>query len=729
MPTHARSHRRGGNAVKRRLCVPVVVMALLGVSVSSAAAAAAAGSALTLNDGRLPAGGVLRVPVSEAFGGKTVIGQLTVDRALGAGFVTAYGCADGLPGDAVGNVTRSDVNFDGNVSPVSSNRLIVEADNNGDMCFYTSQSAALIVDVNAVTFDTGVSSFPNQRTDSRRPGGTGTVAAGGTLTVRVPEAIGGRTVVGQLTVDGAVGSGFVTAYGCAVGLPRDVTGTVTRSDVNFAGDVTPVSSNRLIVQADTNGDICFYASQPAALIVDINGVSDIGISSFANQRTDTRRTPGVGRVTAGGVLRVNVPQGFGGATIVGQLTVDQMVGAGFVTAYGCADGLPVDANGSVDRSDVNFDGRVTPVSSNRLVVQADNRGDICFYTSQAAALIVDVNGVSDIGITSFPNQRSDTRNPATLADTSGVPAAIDVPVWPPYDPLPALDGRAALTGLPVDATVAAQPILAVKIDNYGQARPQWGLEHADAVIEENVEGITRFVALFQSRLPDLVGPVRSARTQDLDLLAAMNRAVFAYSGANVGVAAWLASAASSDVLIDYSAQHAPCYARSPDRAGPHNLLLDPTCAIEAATSAGPARAMWNIGAPWTPSIGSGASADDSFAVAMDGVSVEWTWDGSTAGYLRSQDGEAHSTVAGAQIVANNVVEISTTYVPSPADARSPNAITVGGGEAIVHRNGVSIAATWSRGTPYDRFEFFEASTGLPIALNTGVTFLELTRSG
>ncbi len=710
--------------MKRRLCVPVLVTALLSVPVSSATV----GSALTLNDGRLPAGGVLRVPVSEAFGGKTVIGQLTVDRAFNAGFVTAYGCADGLPRDAAGNVARSDVNFDGGVSPVSSNRLIVAADNSGDVCFYTSQSAALIVDVNAVTFDTGISSFSNQRTDTRVGSGSGAVAAAGVLTVRVPEAIGGKTVVGQLTVDRAVGSGFVTAYGCAVGLPRDVNGNVSRSDVNFNGNVTPVSSNRLIVQADINGDVCLYASQPAALIVDVNGVSDIGISSFSNQRTDTRRAPGNGRVASGGVLRVAVPQGFGGATVVGQLTVDQTVGAGFVTAYGCADGLPVDADGNVVRSDVNFDGAVSAVSSNRLVVQADHRGEVCFYTSHSAALIVDINGVSDIGITSFPNQRTDTRNPATLAGAPGTPGSIDIPVWPPYDPLPALDGRAALTGLPAEPTVTERPVLAVKIDNYGQARPQWGLDNADAVIEENVEGITRFVALFHSQLPELVGPVRSARTQDLDMLAAMNRPVFAYSGANVGVAAWLDSAAGSDLIVDFSAQHVPCYTRSPDRAGPHNLLLDPTCAVEAVGSAGSARPLWNIDPSWVPSARADTAVDSSFAVAMDGVSVEWAWDATTENYLRSQDGEAHTTVSGSQIAANNVVEISTVYVPSPADSRSPNAITVGGGAAIVHRSGVSTAATWSRATPYDRFEFFEASTGLPIALNTGVTFLELTRS-
>ena len=84
----------------------------------------------------LSVGEVLRVSVPEAFGGKTVIGQLTVDRAQASGFVTAYPCEGGLPGKDDGDITRSDLNFDGTISPVASNRLIVEADDQGDVCFY-----------------------------------------------------------------------------------------------------------------------------------------------------------------------------------------------------------------------------------------------------------------------------------------------------------------------------------------------------------------------------------------------------------------------------------------------------------------------------------------------------------------------------------------------------------------------------------------------------------------
>ena len=705
-------------AVWSRRLGPLIVAVLV-----SPVALSVGGPVSALDDGRVPGGGVLRVSVPEASGAKTVVGQLTVDRAVGAGFVTAFGCDDGIPTGADGTVSRSDLNFDGSISPVSSNRLLVQADDNGDVCFFTQHPAALIVDINAVTFDTGVNSFPNRRTDTRSLAEP-RLAGGGVLRVSVPEAIGAKTVVGQLTVDQTKEAGFVTAYGCADGIPTDPDGTVSRSDLNFDGAASPVSSNRLIVKADSKGDVCFFALRPAALIVDINGVSDVGIGSFSNQRTDTRTDPNP-RVAGGGVLKVPVPEAVGGKTVVGQLTVDRAAGAGYVTAYGCDDGIPTDIDGVVSRSDLNFNGTVSPVSSNRLIVKADTNGDVCFFTQRPAALIIDINAVSAVGISSFPNHRIDTRSP-TLPP--GSITSHDVPVWPPYTARPPLDGVAALTGLPADVTVTSRPILAVKIDNYGPARPQWGLEQADAIVEENVEGITRFVALFQTNLPDVVGPVRSARIGDLDLLSGMNRPVFAYSGANPGVTDWISSAASSDVLVDFKALHNPCYSRTPDRPGPHNLLLDPNCAVGLATSAGPARPLWQIEPLWTPPASAGAIGDTTFSIAMDGVAVDWTWDNATGTYVRSQDGQPHVSVSGTQISAPNVVEVSTVYVKSPVDSRSPTPISVGHGEAVVHRDGMAIPAIWSRATAYDPFVFTDTATSQPIPLDTGTGFIELVRA-
>lgn len=321
--------------------------------------------------------------------------------------------------------------------------------------------------------------------------------------------------------------------------------------------------------------------------------------------------------------------------------------------------------------------------------------------------------------------------PTTAAPTTLPPPTTvvfnGVPVWPPYDVEPALDGVAALTGLPTDQATAARPILAVKIDNHPRGRPQWGLDVADAIIEENVEGVTRFIGLFHSNLPGRAGPVRSARTGDLDLFAAMNRPVLAWSGGNPGVTTWINAAAQARLLVDFTAQTNPCYERNSSRSAPHNLLIDPLCAVNTAFEPGPAQPLWDIDGAWKPGPGVATRPDSSFDVPMDGVRVTWNWDGALKVYVRSQNGQRHIATSGNPIVMNNVVELYTAHPPSPVDARSPNPVTVGGGRAVVHRDGVAIEARWSRPTAYDAFEFTDVETGKPVPLDQGRTFLELAR--
>lgn len=663
-------------------------------------------------DGRIPAGASLKVHVPDAIGAKTVIGQVTVDRALGAGFIVAYPCAGGLPGgpDAP---SRSDLNFNGTINPVASNRLIVEADANGDICLYTTRPTALIVDVNAVTFDTGFASFDNRRTDTRIPvpHSPPTLRTGETVRVSVPEAAGGLTVAGQLTVDRTRGAGFITAYPCSDGLPN-------RSDLNFNSAIDPVRSNRLVVQADSAGDICLYTNRPSDLIVDVNAVAGEGIESFPNQRTDTRgplatSTP---RLGAGEVLRVTVPQARGGnRTVIGQLTVDRTRDAGFVTAYPCSAGLS-------NRSDLNFNAAIDPVVSNRLIVEADADGDICLFTSAPADIIVDVNAVATTGILSFPNQRTDTRHPGSSTQVTW-PGG-DIPVWPDYEPKPPINGVAALTGRRASTEVSRRPIIAVKIDNFRAARPQWSLERADAIIEYNVEGVTRFMALYHSDLPDVIGPIRSARTADLDLLAAMNRPIFAYSGANPGVTAWIDSAARSGLVADQRGVRGTCFARTDTRPGPHNLLLDPNCSLERQR-AGAARPLWSIDPTWRSA---NSVVRHSFEVAMDGVRSAWQWDRDSGRYLRSQAGAEHLAVSGAQLAADTVVVLAAAHLPSPVDARSPHPITTGTGSATVHRNGRATQVVWSRADQYSAFEFFDRTSGDAVPLDIGTTFIQIIRA-
>jgi Protein of unknown function (DUF3048) N-terminal domain/Protein of unknown function (DUF3048) C-terminal domain len=283
---------------------------------------------------------------------------------------------------------------------------------------------------------------------------------------------------------------------------------------------------------------------------------------------------------------------------------------------------------------------------------------------------------------------------------------------------------AALTNAAGRPELENVPALAVKIDNHPGARPQWSLSSADVIFEENVEHLTRFIAIFQSRLPDVIGPIRSARTSDLNILAAFNRPVLAWSGGNKNVTAVVRSGADSGILVNISAQSiGRCYRRASGKKAPHNLVVDPPCALAAAPSAGPARAPWSFDDAYIP-LG---DADSAFGVKMDAVDITWVWDAASGKYLRNQNGAPHVAADGTRVSATNVVVMSVQYLPSPADVRSPEAQTLEAGDVVIHRNGVAVAGTWSRRVPTDPFTFTNYG-GAPIPLASGTTFVELVRA-
>ena len=128
-----------------------------------------------------------------------------------------------------------------------------------------------------------------------------------------------------------------------------------------------------------------------------------------------------------------------------------------------------------------------------------------------------------------------------------------------------------LTGLPItDQAAATRVALVAKIDNHPAARPQTGLNKADIVFEENVEALTRFAAVFHSQGSDPVGPLRSGRTQDIDILASLNKPLFAWSGGNYLVTK--AINASDMVNVGYSASRGKGgYYREKTMKAPHNM--------------------------------------------------------------------------------------------------------------------------------------------------------------
>ncbi len=337
-------------------------------------------------------------------------------------------------------------------------------------------------------------------------------------------------------------------------------------------------------------------------------------------------------------------------------------------------------------------------------------------TTQAATTTTSAPATTTTTAVPVPSSTAAPQPPATVP-------SFPPPTWPPYDPLPGVPGVAALTNAP-RPDLENVPALAVKVDNHPGARPQWSLSLADVIFEENVESLTRFIAIFHSHLPDVIGPIRSARTSDMNILAAFNRPVLAWSGGNKNVTAVVRSAAQSGILANVSAQTiGRCYRRAAGKKAPHNLVVDPPCALAAAPSAGPARAPWSFDDTYAPA----GEGDGAFAIRMDGVDVVWVWDAASGRYLRNQDGRPHLAIDGTRIAATNVVILYVAYLPSPADVRSPEAQTLGSGALVVHRNGVATVGTWSRGAAIDPFTFTDAA-GASIPLAGGTTFVELVRA-
>lgn len=281
-----------------------------------------------------------------------------------------------------------------------------------------------------------------------------------------------------------------------------------------------------------------------------------------------------------------------------------------------------------------------------------------------------------------------------------------------------------LTGLPIeDEAKANRPALVVKIDNHPDARPQSGLNAADIVYEENVESLTRFAVVFQSNDSDPVGPIRSGRTQDVALLGSLNKPLFAWSGGNPNVT----RAIDSSDLVDLSQSRAGNqggFFRSGDRKAPHNLYAK-TSALYTFTP---------IYAPAPPPQFTYRAADEGFNgvpslgvdLKMDGVKVNWTWDGDSSSYLRKQGGQPHMDADLGQVNAANVVVLEVDYKPSPADARSPEAQTIGTGKVYVFTAGVMVEGTWTRADRLDPFTLTD-DDGNVIALTPGRTWVELAR--
>ena len=292
-----------------------------------------------------------------------------------------------------------------------------------------------------------------------------------------------------------------------------------------------------------------------------------------------------------------------------------------------------------------------------------------------------------------------------------------------------------LTGLPVtDAEAEARPALVVKIDNVEpKARPQVGLNVADVVFEERVEGsVTRLLAIFHSTNTGPVGPVRSARTSDLGVVNALHRPFFAWSGANDTFAKRIREAPLTDVGYDRATSQ---YKRASDRHAPDNLMLLDTKAIRAldasdGASPPPALFTYRTAGQAPAHLEPVGTVTVSYGTSAGAAPVTYTWNGT--GWARTQKGTPHVDVAGLQVAPPNVIIQFVQYASSGTNDQFgvpiPEAQLVGQGDAWVLTAGGLVAAHWSKPSLSDVTTYTDVD-GQPIGLTPGRTWVALPTPG
>ncbi|GMU77994.1 MAG: hypothetical protein AMXMBFR46_07910 [Acidimicrobiia bacterium] len=277
---------------------------------------------------------------------------------------------------------------------------------------------------------------------------------------------------------------------------------------------------------------------------------------------------------------------------------------------------------------------------------------------------------------------------------------------------------APLTGLPDPSGVSqTRSALSVKIENTPDARPQAGLDVADVVYEEMVEGgITRFWAVFSSAAPGRVGPIRSVRLMDPNVVWPIG-GVIAYSGGTDENVRLIRE--TPTVWIDEN-NAADAFSRDPKRYAPHNLFGDPAKLWARGGEPVPPRPLFTYLGKGETFAGEGI---DSFRVGFQaGYDPTYTFDPATRTWKRSYGAVAFTDESGAQVAPTNVI---VQFVSYPRGAEGE---LLGEGEAWVFSDHQLVRGRWVKPNPETPTQFVDAA-GLPIRLTPGRTWVELLPTG
>ena len=272
-------------------------------------------------------------------------------------------------------------------------------------------------------------------------------------------------------------------------------------------------------------------------------------------------------------------------------------------------------------------------------------------------------------------------------------------------------------------------ILMVKIDDTPPAHPQIGVNEADVVYIEQVEGgLTRLAAFFTdpSRLPELIGPVRSARISDIDIAAGFGRVAFAYSGEQTRMRPVIGAAN----LVNLSAEREPStiYSRDPARVAPTDLILHAKDLLEKAKSE-------NVALDDVKSIGFTFGDSPQGGRLVNRVKFSWpassyaaTWSAEKKSWLLFYAGAPNLDANGLQVNPTNLilqkVSITDSIYHDKFGGVTPLSQVTGSGTAWLLRDGKVFDIYWNRATPTDPTTW-TLKDGTKVHMGNGRTWIAL----
>jgi len=287
-----------------------------------------------------------------------------------------------------------------------------------------------------------------------------------------------------------------------------------------------------------------------------------------------------------------------------------------------------------------------------------------------------------------------------------------------------------LNGLPAEDTLKLdRSVIAIKIDNHPEARPQSGLLEADAVVELLVEGgFSRFIALFHDNEADFLGPIRSLRPTDSTLVLPTGAPLF-MSGGQVWVQEL--TAARGQRLLGESAG----MFRSSLKSAPHNLYGR----TETLRARADARGYTNNDAgPLLPIDDWPYPDEEATEIELrwsDNNVVTWQyfpdqrtygrWTNNARHYVQDEDREQTQIEVDVLVVLGG--DLYTAFPPG-AGTPVPATDTVGSGEAWVFARGRMWHGTWHRDDIDEPFELRSAD-GTTASVPAGFSWISVFPAG